>query len=255
MNLLQIKKTVLLIASLMAGFVFGTVLATKAGEVQRDHTLSTGDRGGKVLQRPIEDFLEAQGIAAEGGYLEWGDANLSLAGKGLIAAIDYVGIDDALVASETGKRLGTCISGTIKERTLADGRAEVTIRIDFRNALAVAAAVDITVDPVSVAYVFGHNVFQVLEGARPSLVDGHMTVVLINHAPNAPLPDLLRLGEGSPWGPAEPGQELVSVRIAASGKGFTPEGTPATLKVHQHGVDLNTGEARFFAEEVVIKSR
>src|SRR5687767_10588018 len=100
--------------------------------------------GQKTRERAIEDFLLAQGIAASGGYIEWADANLSETGKGLVAGIDYAGIDYALLVAEGKASLGTQISGTMKERLLADGRAEVTIKLEIHNALAAVIAVDIS---------------------------------------------------------------------------------------------------------------
>src|SRR5688572_18610514 len=59
--------------------------------------------------------------------------------------------------------------------------------------------------------------------------------------------DPMVLGSGSPWGPAEPGQEFVSVRFIAHGKGFRTDGEPATLRVNQHGLALSTSEPRFLS--------
>ena len=92
----------------------------------------------QTTQRPISDFLEGQGTfcfpSPSGGCLSfvppvpnfegWED----LAGT-VAVSVDYAGLANACF----GNAFGTTISGSITERTLADGRAEDTVLLFTRG--------------------------------------------------------------------------------------------------------------------------
>src|SRR5437016_1956309 len=93
--------------------------------------------------RPISDFLNAQGttsvfnhgVAGFPDEIGWGTSTATInAGTGRFALIDYTGQDAAFL----GLNLGTTTSGSISERLLSDGLAQVTVTLHTHNALAFA---------------------------------------------------------------------------------------------------------------------
>src|SRR5437868_34607 len=91
--------------------------------------------------RPISDFLVAQGTTSVYTFgvkhlpdeLGWRTSSATFdAGVGRFARIDYTGQDAAFLRLH----LGTTTSGSISEKPLADGRAEVTVDLHTNNAFA-----------------------------------------------------------------------------------------------------------------------
>src|SRR5215470_7749782 len=88
-------------------------------------------------RRPFGEFLDAQGttsvfVPPVPDYVGWADEDFVT-----FALVDYAGLANAWLEAESGGRLslGTTVSGVVQERPTADGRAEVRVRIDARNAL------------------------------------------------------------------------------------------------------------------------
>jgi hypothetical protein len=149
-----------------------------------------------------------------------------------------------------GISLGTTVSGSVTERPLADGRAEVTVNLHTNNALAWATTLDLSLplDPQfnSNPLTFGSRAQDVATGATPALGDSHLRVVFKNTAPGAPLPDLICInaGPGCPTAaPCPAGFEIdfLSVQENATGplraaSGLGPDGTPGRLIVDQIGL-------------------
>jgi hypothetical protein len=73
---------------------------------------------------------------------------------------------------------------------LADGRAEVEVRLQTENALTwvTDGCNDFATDPL----LFGHRAPDVLGGAEPGLCDSFLQLTFMNTAPGAPLPDLIQ---------------------------------------------------------------
>src|SRR5262249_28821994 len=95
-----------------------------------------------AVQRPLADFLSQQGstsvfnteLPGLPDNIAWTTArNVS---NGHFALIDYSGKDAVFLLAHYGINLGTTVSGKLTERPLADGRAEVSVELDTRNALA-----------------------------------------------------------------------------------------------------------------------
>ncbi len=145
-----------------------------------------------AYERPIEDFLSAQGTFFPGETISWTDP-FATDGANL-AFWDYAGVANTLLMAAGGPDLGTKISGQIKETPLPDGRAEVHIILQTRNALALAGLWDF-VDPSTWpgTLLFGHTWQQVLAGAPAALGDCTLELRFINTAPLAPLPDLFEI--------------------------------------------------------------
>lgn len=200
----------------------------------------------KAVQRPIEEFVAAQGtfcfpdgmggcylfVPPVENYLGWIDpADIAC------ASYDYAGLADEWITDASGGTIsfGTTTRGSVTELPLPDGRAEVHVRLHTKNALtfAISDCADFGTSPLA----FGHRATDVLAGADAALGDGFLHVVFIGTAPGAPLPDLIQLAL-SP----EPGQELVmlSTNFGATGtlraaSGY-PDGTAGRLDCVQTGL-------------------
>jgi hypothetical protein len=196
-------------------------------------------------QRPIADFLSAQGtycldldgmpppcdlfVPPSPNMIGW---TVSPAFQ-VFALLDYAGLANNYLVSQGGTSLGTTISGSINERPLADGRAEVSVTLRTKKALVWGS--DISTEFPG-PLLLGHRVDEVLAGATPALADSTFRVVFINTAPGAPLPDLIQLN----FAPL-PGQEFKFLSIHARGTGPFPDGSPGEVVIVQTGVFVTTG--------------
>ena len=194
--------------------------------------------------RPLSDFLDAQGstngvVPPVPDFFGWFD-NPPATG----ASIDYAGLEAKWLLDNYGIDLGTQITGSVSERELSDGRAEVTVNLSVRNALywavsAVSSGNPFTVNPP----LFGYRAQEIAAdpaNSPPALGNCDFQVVFKNTAPGAPLPDLLYL-DGSL------GQEFVAVAIHGRATGDlratfgVPEGTRGACTVVQNGTLFRTG--------------
>jgi len=216
-------------------------------------------QAGNAIQRPIEDFVEAQGtyclddgsaacflfVPPIQNFLGWEDPV-----QERCASIDYAGLADRWL-TESGDSVGTQFYGSITERPMADGRAEVLVNLQTKNALTWVAQGELTYDEdenetlicdsASAPLLFGHRAPDVLYGGEePALCDAYLLVKFINTVPGAPLPDLIQLS-ASP----EEGQELTSIAMRCSTKGPLREdfgvedGTPGRVVLTQTGLLIN----------------
>jgi hypothetical protein len=180
-------------------------------------------------QRPFSDWLDKQTIQPTGCILvSWGDQVPSKT----IATVDYAGKIGALVGSQGGPTIDTVVEGTVRERDLPDGRAEILLNVYFTNAMAFAR--DLT-QPL-VPTIFGLRTSD-LSGhpeLSPGLASGHLQARFIIAYPGAPLENLCRTG-------------LLSLGFRANAAGplraafGVPEGTPGKLVVSQTGLDVPGG--------------
>jgi hypothetical protein len=193
--------------------------------------------------RPISEFVAAQGTYCiddgSGGCFLFVPPIKNLIGwaspgSNRFALIDYTGVAAQWLKDGYDKDLGTVTSGTVLERPLPDGRAQVSVLLHTSNALAWAIdGFDFAGGPL----IFGHRAPDVAAGAEPGLADCLLQVEFKNTAPGAPLPDILQL-----FFAPEPGQEVrvLSFRATASGplRAYfgVPEGTPGRLVVTQTGL-------------------
>ncbi len=227
-------------------------------------------------QRPIEDFLVAQGtfcvafdamgpvcdapppdcilfVPPVANFVGLNDP-VSL----LAASVDYAGLADAWIsAQDGGVSFGTQFCGSITERSLNDGtgRVEVHVRLHTTNALAWAFECEPgpACDFGGATTVFGNRAPAVLAGAAMALGDSYLRLKFISSGFDAPMPDLLQLLVGC--GGAD--YEFPSVlQFVATAQGTRADGTPATLKVTQVGMFANPGQGAvadgFPVENVVI---
>jgi hypothetical protein len=164
--------------------------------------------------------------------------------SGLSMSIDYAGLAD----ETCGNVAGTTFAGTVKEKLLPDGRAEVMVELLTTDAIAwVVNGTDFANDPV----IFGVR-WEVVRrrcvfNGTPVLGNSRLTVTFINTAPDAPLPDLIQL-----LVEPETGQELLAISLHAEAVGELADGTPARAETHQVA-NGKGGELRFSVENVFVE--
>ena len=205
-------------------------------------------------ERPIEDFVDAQGtfciddgsggcflfVPPVANFLGWSDPKEEIS-----ASVDYAGLADAYANGA----FGTETTGTVTERPLKDGRAEVHVKLHTTNALSwVVDGFDYT-GPL----LFGHRAPEVLAGAEPALGESFLHVKFINTAPGDPLPDLIKLLVDP-----EPGQELVFLSFHARADGPLADGSPGRVEVVQTGLFMTEFQGAtadgFPAEKIILQA-
>ena|SRR5579864_6696294 len=210
-----------------------------------------------TIQRPISDFLSRQGTFCvpnptpppacllfdppSPNFVGWGDL---LSDK--CAAVDYAGLTN----STYGRIFGTETSGTVVERPLPDGRAEVTVTLHTTKALTFVIAG--CSDFAKGTLLFGHRATDVLAGGDAAFADSFLQISFTNSAPGAPLPDFFQLY----LFPA-PGQQLHDSVFTAQAKGTlrsafgVPDGTPGAVTVAQ---TFNGARSNFQASVVNLRA-
>ena len=207
-----------------------------------------GPAAAQAGERPLSDFLTAQGTTSLfwnpfPDYLGWANNASLVSSSGpakqcRFAGIDYAGLSAQYLKDNISLDVGTTVSGSVHERALDDGRAEVTVVLHTSNAVTFAQTCA-NLGPGNPS-AFGTQQTDLL--ANQSLEPGLSTVdflaVFKITAPGAPLPDLVCINLGTCPG----GFELVSLYIRANGagplhasSGFV-EGTPGHLVVTQTGI-------------------
>lgn len=200
-------------------------------------------------ERPLSDFLNAQGTTSFfwppfPDYLGWANNStlVSSSGKSLecrFAGIDYAGLSAQYLRDHVGLDLGTAVSGSVHERPLADGRAEVSVSLHATNALTFAQTCA-NLGPGNPS-AFGEQQTDLLLNPylEPGLSMVNFMVVFKNTAPGAPLPDIVCVTGATA---CPDGFELVSLYMRANGSGPLhyssgyEEGTPGHLVVTQTGI-------------------
>ncbi len=208
----------------------------------------------QAVQRPLADFINAQGTTTcftppAPAQLGWGTTFTNQT-KARFTVTDFTGLAAKYLFDNYGISLGTTVAGSVLERPLADGRAEVSVNLHTRNALVWVDELDLTL-PLDPQFNgnplwFGARVLDVAGGATPALGDSLTRLVFKNTAPGAPLPDLVCLNAGPSCptvAPCPAGFELdfISLYETATGPlhaiaGLGPEGTPGRLTVTQTGL-------------------
>jgi hypothetical protein len=214
---------------------------------------SGGQKAAPSVQiRPIEDFLNAQGTGGNGLPAPLnGDLGAFDAKAGRFIQVDYTGLANKWIEEESYKlgtpmSLGTETEGTIIERPLPDGRAEVTVLLHTKNALTWVSVYQPAIEPPLGDLLFGHPAEDVLGGADPALGESFLKWVFINDAPGAKLPDLFV--EIVPLPPAPVPHQTIMLLMEASAHGTlreafgVPEGTPGRAQTTQTGLFQTTGK-------------
>lgn len=217
----------------------------------------------QARQRPISDFVEAQGTYCGGPLAGFPGCKVEGPVGNLIAfqkyvdgyrrfvRVDFPGLLDRYLASQGRPTVGTTWSGGITERPLDDGTAMVSVTLHTQNAPAWVrynAWIDDgdgrwgpgdSLGPSRWAW--GANAAQLAAGAAPSLVDVEFKLVFISPAMGAPMPDLYRFMFDPPYvgkrlylSITARGTGLLAADAAALGLG--EPGDPADLLLHQVGL-------------------
>jgi hypothetical protein len=184
---------------------------------------------GNLVQRPLSDFLNAQGKTSNFFYPcpdELGWINNPTVTFGWF---DYTG----KCAEVLGLDLGTNVSGSVTERLLKDGRAQVQVILHTTNAYVWARAFDWWIpDPAGTDMTwFGYRPGNYI-GPDVATGECHLDLVFYN-PPNSPLPDMVALS----YTP----ENFVSMKFRGNATGplraafGVPEGTPGHLVVSQTG--------------------
>jgi hypothetical protein len=228
-------------------------------------------------QRPIEDFVAKQGtycvqlapgapcFLAEGpignilAFMKWTD------GYRRFARVDYAALVDRYLEAHGLPTWGTTYDGSITERPLPDGRAEVSVRLHTRNTpgwVTYRTWNDANGDGVGTGSelsgptlkAWGHTASELASGAYPALVNVEFHLVFVNIAMGAPMPDMTQFS----FDPAYIGTRLYT-SITASGAGelaadaatlgLGAPGAPADLVLHQVGLFEVWGELPDAAEK------
>jgi hypothetical protein len=205
----------------------------------------------QTVRRDLNQWLAAQGTFCvpngSGGcflffsplpnMLGWQDET-----NNRCALVDYAGLANNRYLKPQGRDLGTTVTGTVTERRLSDGKAEITVRLQVTNALTFAVTgCDLTAGPL----IFGYRAQEILTGAPPSLADASFVAKYTVASPGLPLTDLIEVA----FFP-ELGTNLISAHFDAdttdgrlrAASGF-PEGTLGTLSIKELGLFKPRGTA------------
>jgi len=208
-----------------------------------DATLAaSASDAGRVTHYDILDWVLAQGSYCARPENRGGPVcgppipGLDLSGwfdpaNGLCGFVDYAGFATRYLERTGGPSLGTTYKGSITERLLNDGRAEVTITLQTDNALAfVLPCEGLPFSPM----LFGAMPADILSGAQPALGSSFFSLTYIA-PPGYPLPEPVQIFIG------EAPYELVKIAFHAdaigplhAASGFD-EGTLGRLHIQQVG--------------------
>jgi hypothetical protein len=222
--------------------------------------MAKNNTDGNTVLRPIEDFLAAQGtyciadgmggcllfVPPDPNFLGWNSEFDSP--PVLFAGVDYAGLAEEAYNGNLPQ-----MSGTVTERPLKDGRAEVTVLLHTKNANAWVIELDLSGDLLDQVAnkptLFGHRPYDVSQGAGQALGDSFLHVDFINDSPGALLPDLIQLVN---FPTAK--QELKFMGFSTNAKGpltsefGVAEGTPGKCTVAQTGLFMTHGKGQALAD-------
>jgi hypothetical protein len=212
-----------------------------------------------VRERPIEDFINAQGSTAgfyQGPYAPGlrdyavgfttancpNDADNHYCQNyptARIAVVDYAGGANKYLIRHGYGSLGTTTHGSITERLLPDGRAEVTVVLYTTNALTFASTFDYSLPSQSAetnTRLFGSSVQDLFRdpSRRPALGDSNLIMIFKNTKLGAPMPDLVPYFS---FGIQPRNFELSSLYLSVNATGSLPDGTRARCTVLEHFVN------------------
>ena len=160
-----------------------------------------------------------------------------------LAVVDIAGLVNKWIEEASGGDVsfGTEMRGTVIERPLEDGRAEVHVILKTINALTWVVDDPTNSGDFTGPLLFGNRAPEVLdEEKEPALGRSFLEVKFINTAPGAPLPDLLQLL-------IENFEDLLFIALRAHAKGElhvlfgVPDGTPGRATVVQTGLFMTSG--------------
>ena len=180
----------------------------------------------QVTIRPLSDFTNAQQVTSEGApSVYWTDPTTNRS-----MAIDYSGKVNGFLMAQ-GKSVGTIVSGTVIQRPLPNGTAEITVQLSLQNALVWAYQ--------GSNLVFGHVPLAIINGYSPALATVNFNLKFTISAPGAPLADLATIIFTQ--------HAQMFVQLNAIGQGpflaayGVPDGTPGIAQTTQTGIFQSQG--------------
>jgi len=185
-----------------------------------------GKNDNRAKTRPIQDFLSVQTSGTYPCCGAWSDPN-----KTRLAWVDWAGVISRQIVANGGISLGTTADGSIVERPLDDGTAEVTVLVHSTNVYVYVT--DYNLDPL-----FGNTPDDVTAGAEAAVGKSVVNVVFINSAPGAPLPDLMQIfvmGQVRFFAMNSTASGLLNANFGV------PSGTPGGFQMTQTGVYQSQG--------------
>jgi hypothetical protein len=213
-----------------------------------------------VTPRSFRELLAAQGSTSDfdppfPDYNGWSTPDSA---PPHFAYVDYAGVlakyladlPNADLPNEEPIHLGTKVHGTVLERHLPDGRAEITVRMITTNALTWIVKTNFDDEEYSlVTYPldFGYRPAELIadRSLRPALAVSHLEWVFRMEEPGLPLPDIGLVSYGDP----PPGQLLsYDFRARAFGAvreefdGDVPDETRGIAKIINVGEGLDNPE-------------
>lgn len=202
----------------------------------------------RTLQRPISDFIDAQGVTnywqPYGDEIAWAE-NPNADPEPDAGWFDWLGFANEYFVANGGPDLGTVISGNVTEKAIAGGR-RVHVTLNGTNVMAwafhdwVGNPNGWTDGPLCI----GAYEQDVMDGATPAIGNCHFTWVFTDtFEPGSPLPDLVYTFNVGPWqDPPDiwPYMDWAS-QLTFNGTAFGPlheacgweEGTPGSMHVSQ----------------------
>jgi hypothetical protein len=190
-------------------------------------------------QRPFSDWLSAQASSfnpnnCASSVLGWATPDLAT-----FARADYSGKIGDCITAHGGPAFTPEFSGTVTERDLPDGTAEILVIERFANTYVVARD---NTQPGNIA-ILGYNAAELFGHPEltPATASGMMQVKFVIPQPGAPLPDLNTIDALT-----------ISARFIGSGPlraafGVT-EGTPGKVFVNQTGLFNISGQGSGVAD-------
>jgi hypothetical protein len=257
-----------LAGGILAGTAFSISGSTSAIAKGKDKDKDKGKA--KVVKRSFPELLAAQGSTSDffdqyddagntivdSPFPDYNGWSTPLSDPAHFAYVDYAGVMARFLAREEGIRIPTKVQGTVLERLLPDGRAEITVRMQTSSALAwiVKLDFDLTQDPLD----FGYRPDELIanRSLRPALAQSRLTWVFRMEAPGLPLPDIGLVSYGDP----PPGQLLAyDFRALAFGavreefNGDVPDGTRGMARIVNTGEGLDNPDCgdECYPEEVI----
>jgi hypothetical protein len=194
---------------------------------------------GRVTRRPIEEFVAAQGYCLLPGNPN--NCDISVAGIDLLVfvdrstgnqiVLDYNGIAAAYLRANGGPDLGTTFSGTVTERVLNDGRAQITVVLHTESALTFVD--DVTAPAFGTVIRLGATPAQVLAGAPVALGSSTIRLTYIAPEPGMPLVDLgVTLFEPDTYEVVKFGFQAQAEGVLHAASGY-PEGTVGLVRAKE----------------------
>lgn len=209
-----------------------------------------GQPHGNCVSLAIDDFVNQQGQTVQffppvQDYGGWTDGKFVT-----FALVDYAGLADDYIKGQTGKSLGTEVTGSVLKCPLDDGRAEVTVALSTRKVLGFAQLIaDLEAngfDFVGTPTVFGAKAQDVVAGAAAATGPATLFATFTISSPDALLPDLLDVINN----PASYAPVKLSFMSTTCGK--SANGRKARLDIHQMASTNKNNELVFSVERVKV---